>query len=117
LKFKTFRPLDTCGTKTIDALVGGDIDVGLVCSSDGAVAANNLIVLEDDKKLQTVDNIIPVVRKDVVDDTIRKDLNKVSAALTTADLIQLNKRADVDKADPEALATEWLQQHGLAKKK
>jgi glycine betaine/choline ABC-type transport system substrate-binding protein len=41
----------------------------------------------------------------------------VSAALTTADLIQLNKRADVDKADPETLATEWLQQHGLAKKK
>jgi osmoprotectant transport system substrate-binding protein len=117
LKFKTFRVLDSGGPKTMDALVSGDIDVGLVFSSDGGVAAKNLVVLEDDKKLQTVDNIVPAIRNDVVDDTIRKDLNKVSAALTTADLIQLNKRADVDKADPEALATEWLQQHGLAKKK
>ena len=117
LKFKTFRPLDTCGPKTIDALASKDIDVGLVCSSDGAVAAKNLVVLDDDKKLQTVDNIIPVIRADVVDDTIRKDLNKVSAALNTQDLIQLNKRADVDKTDPEALATEWLQQHGFTKKK
>jgi len=117
LKFKTLRVLDSCGPKTLDALAAGDIDVGLVCSSDGGVAARNLVVLDDDKKLQTVDNIVPAIRKDVVDDTIRKDLNKVSAALTTADLIQLNKRADVDKVDPEALAVEWLQQHGFTKKK
>jgi osmoprotectant transport system substrate-binding protein len=81
------------------------------------VAAKNLVVLDDDKKLQTVDNIVPAIRVDVVDDTIRKDLNKVSAALTTDDLIQLNKRASVDKTDPSALATEWLQQHGFVKKK
>jgi osmoprotectant transport system substrate-binding protein len=117
LKFKTFRVLDSGGPKTLDALVSGDIDVGLVFSSDGGVAAKNLVVLEDDKHLQTVDNIAPAIRNDVVDDTIRKDLNKVSAALTTDDLIQLNKRADVDKTDPEALAAEWLQQHGFTKKK
>ena len=116
LKFKAFRPLDSCGPKTIDALVSKDIDIGLVCSSDGAVAAKNLVVLDDDKHLQTVDNIVPAIRNDVVDDTIRKTLNKVSAALTTADLIQLNKQADVDKADPETLAKGWLQQHGFTKK-
>jgi len=115
-KFKGFRTLDSCGPKTLEALSAGDIDIGLVCSSDGGVAARNLVVLEDDKKLQTVDNIIPAIRKDVVDDDIRKALNKVSSELTTADLIQLNRRADVDKADPEALAKEWLQQHGLTKK-
>jgi osmoprotectant transport system substrate-binding protein len=117
LKFKTFRVLDSGGPKTLEALASGDIDVGLVFSSDGGVAARNLVVLEDDKKLQTVDNIVPAIRNDTVDDTIRKDLNKVSAALTTADLIELNKRADVDKVDPESLAMEWLQQHGFTKKK
>jgi osmoprotectant transport system substrate-binding protein len=117
LKFKSFRVLDSGGPKTMEALSSGDIDVGLVFSSDGGVAARNLVVLEDDKKLQTVDNIVPAIRVDVVDDTIRKDLNKVSAALNTDDLIQLNKRADVDKADPEALAGEWLQQHGFTKSK
>ncbi|HEX3621803.1 MAG TPA: ABC transporter substrate-binding protein [Acidimicrobiales bacterium] len=116
LKFKTFRVLDSGGPKTIDALVAGDIDVGLVFSSDGSVAAKNLVVLDDDKKLQTVDNIVPAIRKDVVDDTIRKDLDKVSAALNTPDLIQLNKQASVDKADPDVLAKAWLQQHGFTKK-
>ena len=101
----------------MEALASGDIDVCLVFSSDGAVAARHLVVLEDDKKLQTVDNLIPVIRKDVLDDTIRTTLNKVSADMTTEELIQLNKRADVAKADPDALAREWLQQHGYVKKK
>jgi osmoprotectant transport system substrate-binding protein len=117
LTFKTFRVLDSGGPKTMEALASGDIDVGLVFSSDGGVAARNLVVLEDDKKLQTVDNLIPAIRNDVVDDTIRKTLNKVSAALTTEDLIQLNKQADIDKADPETLARDWLTQHGITKKK
>jgi osmoprotectant transport system substrate-binding protein len=116
LKFKAFRVLDSGGAKTMEALSAGDIDVGLVFSSDGAVAARNLVVLEDDKKLQTVDNLIPAIRKDVVDDDIRRVLNRVSAELTTEDLIQLNKRADVDKADPETLAKEWLTEHGFTKK-
>lgn len=93
LTFKTFRPLDSGGPKTMEALANGDIDVGLVFSSDGAVAARNLVVLEDDKKLQTVDNLIPAIRKDIVDDDMRRVLNKVSAALTTEALIDLNKRA------------------------
>ena len=117
LKFKTFRVLDSGGPKTMEALTKGDIDIGLVFSSDGGVAARDLVVLEDDKKLQTVDNIVPAIRKDIIDDDIRETLDKVSAALTTADLIQLNKRADIDKADPEVLAREWLQSHGFVKKK
>ena len=117
LKFKSFRVLDSGGPKTMEALSSGDIDVGLVFSSDGAVSARNLVVLEDDKKLQTVDNVIPAIRKDVVNDDIRSVLNKVSAELTTEDLIQLNRRAAVDKADPEVLAREWLQAHNFVKKK
>ena len=115
LRFETFRPLDSGGPRTMEALGSGDIDVGLVFSSDGAVAARNLVVLEDDKKLQTVDNLIPAIRKDILDDTIESTLNRVSAALTTDDLIQLNRRADVDKADPETLAKEWLQQNGFTR--
>lgn len=116
LKFKTFRVLDTCGPRTMEALTKVDIDIGLVCSSDGAVAARDLVVLEDDKKLQSVDNIVPAIRKDVVDDDMRDTLDKVSAALTTNDLIELNRRASIDKTDPEVLAREWLANHGFTKK-
>jgi osmoprotectant transport system substrate-binding protein len=113
LKFKTFRVLDSGGPKTKDALAAGDIDVGLVFSSDGAVAARNFVVLDDDKRLQTVDNLAPAIRTAVATSTVRSALNRVSAALTTSDLVGLNKRADVDKQDPDALAAEWLKSKGI----
>ncbi len=116
LRFKPIRILDSGGPRTIEALTQGDIDIGLVFSSDGAVAARDLVVLEDDKKLQTVDNIVPAIRKDIVDDDMRDTLDKVSAALTTTDLIELNRRASIDKTDPEVLAREWLANHGFSKK-
>jgi osmoprotectant transport system substrate-binding protein len=99
-------------TKT--ALANGQIDVGLVFTSDGGVAAKGLVVLQDDKHLQTVDNIVPVIRNDKANGAVRNALNNLSAALTTGDLILLNKMVDIDKADPSAVASTWLKQKGLA---
>jgi osmoprotectant transport system substrate-binding protein len=113
IKFKTFRVLDSGGPKTKDALTAGDIDVGLVFSSDGAVAARNFVILDDDKHLQSVDNVIPVIRSDALTDKVRSVLNRISAALTTSELSGLNKRADVDKQDPDVLAAEWLKSKGF----
>jgi len=52
LHFKEFKPLDTGGPITVANLESGDIDVGLLFSSDGAIAAKNFVVLDDDKHLQ-----------------------------------------------------------------
>jgi osmoprotectant transport system substrate-binding protein len=113
IKFKAFRVLDSGGPKTKDALSAGDIDVGLVFSSDGAVAARNFVILDDDKHLQSVDNVIPVIRNDALTAKVRTVLNRISAALTTSELSGLNKRADVDKQDPDLLAAEWLKSKGF----
>ena len=113
IRFKEFRALDSGGPLTKGALANGDIDVGLVFSSDGAVAARDLVVLEDDRQLQTVDNVLPAVRSAVATPEVVEALDAVSATLTTQDLIDLNKRADVDKEDPEELAEEWLRDRGL----
>lgn len=115
IEFKDFKSLDAGGPKTKGALEAGDIDVGLVFSSDGAVTAKNFVVLEDDKHLQTADNIVAIVRTDKLDDTITSVLNDIDAKLTTKDLQDLNKRADIDKEDPDALAQEWLKSHGFLK--
>src|ERR1700738_5344280 len=53
LTFKDFKALDAGGPLTKTALANGQIDVGLVFSSDGGIAAKNLLVLVDDKHLQT----------------------------------------------------------------
>lgn len=113
IEFADFRSLDAGGPKTKEALEAGDIDVGLVFSSDGAVVAKDFVVLDDDKGLQTADNIVPIVRTEVLDDTIEMLLNEISAKLTTETLQDLNKRADIDKEDPEALAEEWLRDNGF----
>ncbi len=116
LKFKGFRPLDAGGPLSKAALEKGDVDVALIFSSDGAVAAKDFVVLEDDKHLQNADNVVPVIKTQPATPEVRSLLNRVSAALTTADLTRLNKRADVDKEDPDVLAQDWLSKHGFPKR-
>ena len=107
VEFGTFRPLEP-GPLTYNALGDGDIDVAVGFSTDGAIAANDFVVLEDDKNLQNADNIVPIVSASVLNDEVRELLDEISSKLTTEDLTELNKRADIDKEDPEALAEEWL---------
>lgn len=112
VEFGTFRPLEP-GPLTYGALGDGSIDVAVGFSTDGAIAANEFVVLDDDKNLQNADNIVPIVSTSVLDEEIRKILDEVSEKLTTDDLTELNKRADIDKDDPEALAEEWLKDNGF----
>jgi osmoprotectant transport system substrate-binding protein len=113
LEFKDVKKLDSGGVLTKDALEKGDIDVGLIFTSDGAVAARGFVVLEDDKDLQPVENVIPIVREDAVEGDLEELLNSLSAKLTTEGLSELNKQVDVDKADPADVARDWLVENGF----
>ena len=53
------------------------------------VAGDKLVVLTDDKQLQTADNIIAAVNTKAADPALVAALDKVSDALTTEKLIQL----------------------------
>jgi osmoprotectant transport system substrate-binding protein len=112
LRFKEVKKLDDGGPKTIAALVDGSVDVGLVFSSDGAVAAQSLVVLQDDKQLQTTDNVAALVRNSVPAEA-RQVLDRVDAALTTEKLTDLNKKFSVDKEDAKDLAEQFLSDAGL----
>jgi len=113
VKVGSFVPLDAGGPLTIQALKQGKVNVGLVFSSSGSVQANDLVVLQDDKGLQTAENILPALYTPAVTDTITQSLDKVSAALTTEELQQLNAQVEIDRRSPEKVATEWLQSKGL----
>lgn len=113
LSFKEVKKLDSGGPLTKDALEKGDIDVGLIFTSDGAVAARGFVVLEDDKNLQPPDNVVPIVRKDVLKGDLEELLNSISAKLTTEGLSELNKQVDIDKADPADVAKAWLEENGF----
>lgn len=109
-----FVPLDAGGPLSKEALSQGAIDVSLIFSSDGGVAANDFVVLADDLKLQQVDNIVPAVLSSVVTPELTEILNAVSAAMTTDDLIEMNKAVDLDRRKASEVAAEFLAAKGLA---
>jgi osmoprotectant transport system substrate-binding protein len=114
-KFRAFKALDADGPLTRAALTGGQIDIGLVFSSDGDLDSRGYVVLQDDKHLENADNVVPIVRTKVLNSEITTLFNNISAALNTTDLRAMNKSADVDKQDPDVLATNWLKQHNFVK--
>ena len=111
LQFKEFKPLDVGGPITVKSLKDGTVHVARLFSSDPALKANDFVVLEDDKFIQPAGNVVPVIRDEVLTDTIRDVLDAVSAVLTTDDLIDMNKRVDIDKEDAKAVAQDWVAEH------
>ena len=115
LDFADFKPLDAAGPITVAALEGGEIDVALLFSTQGIIAANGWIALEDDMGLNPAENLVPAIRTEVLDaygDALKDVLEAVSGDLTTEDLTEMNKRADLDQEDPAELAKEWLEANG-----
>lgn len=80
------------------------------------VAGDALVVLGDDKNLQTVDNVVPAINTAAMagDATIVSLLDAVSATLDTKTLIGLNKAVDVDRQTSTQVASQYLESHGLA---
>jgi osmoprotectant transport system substrate-binding protein len=78
------------------------------------VAGEELVALEDDKSLQTVDNNIPAVNAESSSDAMLAALNAVSAALDTDKLIALNKQTDLERKTSPNVAKEFVESEGLA---
>jgi glycine betaine/choline ABC-type transport system substrate-binding protein len=113
IEFQEFKPLDVGGPLTVKALKGGQIDVGLLFSTSSAIVANDFVLLEDDKSLQTAENIAPLVGE-AVDDSAAELLDQVSAALTTENITELNGRVELDQEDPADVAGDFLEQEGIS---
>ncbi len=111
--FKEFKALDAGGPLTTSALNKGDIDVGRVFTTQGAIAEYGWVVLAEDRPLEPAQNIVPIGRSEAMTDQVKQALNGISAKITTEELTKLNKLVDVDKEDPEKVANDWLTQQGL----
>ena len=111
ITLKELRPLK--GKAIVDALLGGQAQVGLIFSTDPSIVTNGFITLEDPKLLFGSDNVVPLVRKDKVNDTVTAALNAVSAKLDTPTLADLVKQVDVDKKDASAVAKDFLGKNSL----
>jgi osmoprotectant transport system substrate-binding protein len=113
LNFKEFVPLDAGGTLTMTALTNGQIQAGDLFSTDPGLVANNLVALEDDKSLFAAENVVPLIKKAKLNDTITTTLDAVSAKLTTEDLISMNAEAATG-TNLSDIAKKWLADAGIS---
>jgi osmoprotectant transport system substrate-binding protein len=114
LSFARFVPLDRGGPVTLAALLRGQVQAALMFTSDGAIRANDLVVLRDDRRLQPPEHVTPVVRADVLDrfgPRLARTVNAVSARLTTEVLRTLNELVAVQGRSAAVVAAEWLAAH------
>jgi len=112
-----FVPLDSGGPLTLQALRSGGIDVALMFTTDPAIAAEHLVVLDDDRGLQPAENVTPVVRHAVLrafGPALARAVDAVSTRLTTSELAALIRRVTMTAQPARLVARAWLEDQGLA---
>lgn len=89
----------------------------LTTTTDATLDSFGLVLLEDDKRLQNADNVLPVVNaKDAGAPEVAAALERLTKVLTTADLAELNRKVDAERAKPADVAKAYLEAKGLLKK-
>lgn len=111
--FKGFSSLEP-GAITTKALLDGTVQAADIFTTDAAIEANDLVVLEDPKNNFAAQNVVPLIAKDKASDTVKETLNAISAKLDTKTLLELNARLNApDKPDYADVAEEWLGEIGI----
>jgi osmoprotectant transport system substrate-binding protein len=114
LHFKGFSQLDESGPVTLAALADGKVQAADVFTTTPQIITQHLVALADPKSLFAAQNVTPLVYKKAMTPTIVRTLNAVSAKLTTAALLAMDKQVIVDHADYATVAGSWLKQQGLS---
>jgi osmoprotectant transport system substrate-binding protein len=114
LRFARFEAMPSRAV-TAGELDTGEIDVGMIETTDPHLIGTDLVQLEDDRRLQPAENVVPVLRRQVLDaygPALVRLCNAVSAQLTTAELTRLNLQVAEGQPAAEA-ASGWLRAHTI----
>jgi osmoprotectant transport system substrate-binding protein len=94
---------------------GNQCDFGEVFTTDGRIAALDLVVLEDDKQFFAHYNPSVTMTRQFFDahPEIAEVTAPVTAALTNDAIIEMNKQVDVEGRDPAVVARDWMVAEGF----
>jgi len=108
----TYTDIATTAEK---AIASGQCAAGEVFTTDSAIQANNLLALQDDKKLFPPDNAGLVIRQSVAQKypAIGALMAPVAAKLTTATMLSLDAMVEVQNMKYSDVAHAWLVQNGF----
>lgn len=109
----TLTPIEDSGSAlTVKALDDGTVQVADIYTASPAIAANDLVSLDDPESLILPQNVVPVA-SDTVDEPAVAIINKVTAQLGMTDLIALNQRSVDEELPSSKIASDWLTEKGL----
>jgi osmoprotectant transport system substrate-binding protein len=94
---------------------GDQCDFGEVFTTDGRIAALDLVVLTDDKQFFAHYNPSVTMKREFFDahPEIAEVTAPVTAALTNDAIIEMNKQVDVEGRDPAVVARDWMLAEGF----
>lgn len=113
LRFASFREMPS-RADTAAALVTGEINVGMLETTDPRLFDGQLVLLEDDGELQPRENVVPLVREAALEahgDRIEPALAAVTAALSTEELLALNRAVELAGVPVATAVGAWLDDH------
>jgi len=114
LKFAE-QPREMDLSLTYIALASGKVDLIAGNSTEGRIAALDLVQLEDDHHYFPPYEAIYMVRKGSLDRTaaLREVLAKLANAISLEDMRQLNYKVDAEKLNQSQVVREWLNRKGF----
>lgn len=106
-RFREIRNLEA-GTVTVDALTSGTVQVANLFTTSSQIPANGLVPLDDPQDMYPAQNVVPLVGRGRLSPRQAAAVNRASRALTTEKLTELDRRVEVDKANPADVAREFV---------
>jgi osmoprotectant transport system substrate-binding protein len=102
------------GSTAESNIKNGQCVAGEVFTTDSPIAADNLVVLKDDKNLFPPDNVGLIVRSSVLkaNPAIAAIMTPIAAKITSDVITGLNKKVEIDNQSVDAVAQEWLNANG-----
>lgn len=106
-RFKSIKDYDS--SLLYKLMSQGKADAAPVSTTDGQLATKQFTLLKDNKNLWPPYNLVPLANKKAVKShpKMAKALNRVDAKLTTKQLVQLNKKVEVDGQNYKTVAKNW----------
>ena len=97
------------------ALNQWQIDVMVIFTTDGQLAASDAVVLEDDKQFYPSYLCGNVIRSEVLEahSELNRIFEKLTGLISDTDMAQMNYQVESQGEEPRAVAQEYLQAHDL----
>jgi osmoprotectant transport system substrate-binding protein len=109
----TSTPIDDGGGPlTAKALADGSVQIADLYTASPLIVENDFVTLDDPENMILPQNVVPIV-SDKVDQGAQDIIDAVDAALTSADLQEMNSRSQTDKESEGSIAGDFLESKGL----